>query len=77
VTYKAIVAVFERHWTVHALGMVDTFFGLHSVSSDNCITIDQTTKVKKIITEVFGPEWKSQSPSSSFYIPMKTGTAYT
>jgi hypothetical protein len=28
-TYLAIVAVFEQRWTVHALGLVDTFFGLH------------------------------------------------
>jgi hypothetical protein len=75
-TYKAIIAVFETHWTVHALGIVDTFFGLHFVSSDDCVTIDQTTKVETIITEVFGPSWKAQKPSSSFSIPMKTGTAY-
>jgi hypothetical protein len=42
VTYKAIVTVFESCWTVHALGIVDTFFGLHFVSTKDCITIDQT-----------------------------------
>jgi hypothetical protein len=75
-TYKAVVAVFETHWTIHALGIVDTFFGLHFVLSNVCITIDQTTKVKTVIAEVFGPSWKAQNPSSSFCIPMKTGTAY-
>jgi hypothetical protein len=75
-TYKAIVAVFETHWTVHSLGLVDTFFGLHFVISDDCITIDQTSKVETIITMVFGPSWKAQPPSSSYSIPMKTGTAY-
>jgi hypothetical protein len=29
-----------------------------------------------IIEEVFGPAWKSQPPSKSFSIPMKTGTMY-
>jgi hypothetical protein len=76
-TYKAIIAVFETHWTVHALCIVDTFFGLHFVSSDDCVTIDQTTKVETIIAEVYGPAWKSQHPSSSLSIPMKTGTAYS
>jgi hypothetical protein len=75
-TYKAILIVFEKHWKVHALGIVDTFFGLHFVSSDDCITMDQTPKAESIISEVFGPGWKSQHPSSSFSIPMKTGTAY-
>jgi hypothetical protein len=75
-TYKATVAVFKTHWTVHALGIIDTFFGLHFVSSNDCITIDQTIKVETIITEVFGPSWKDQHPSLSFCIPMKTGTAY-
>jgi hypothetical protein len=33
-------------------------------------------KVETIIADVFGPAWKSQHPSSSYCIPMKTGTAY-
>jgi hypothetical protein len=68
--------VFETRWTVHALGIVDTFFGLHFVSSRDCITINQTTKTETIIEEVFGPTWKSQHPPTSCSIPMKTGTAY-
>jgi hypothetical protein len=75
-TYKAIVAVFEARWTVHTLGLVDTFFGLHLVSSKDCITIDQTAKAETIITAMFGLSWKSQPPLSSCSIPMKTGTAY-
>jgi hypothetical protein len=39
-TYKAIVTVFESRWTVHALGVVDTFFGLHFVSTKDCITFN-------------------------------------
>jgi hypothetical protein len=59
------------------LGFVDTFFGLHFVSSkDDCITIDQMTKTEIIITDSFGPSWQSQPPSSSGSIHMKTGTAY-
>jgi hypothetical protein len=59
------------------LGLVDTFFGLHFVSSkDDCITINQMTKTETIITESFGPSWQSQPPSSSCSIHMKTGTAY-
>jgi hypothetical protein len=79
-TYKAIVAIFEVRWTVHALGIIDTFFGLHFVSTKDCITIDQTAKTEIIISDAFGPSWKSQPPSSSsssFSILMKTGTAYT
>jgi hypothetical protein len=75
-TYQAIVAVFEKRWTVHALGIVDTFFGLHFVSSADCVTMDQNVKTDTIITKVFGPNWKAQPPSSSTSIPMKTGTAY-
>ncbi len=58
VTYKAIVAVLETHWTVHSLSLVETFFGLHFIPSKDCITIDQTAKVESIITTVFGPSWK-------------------
>jgi hypothetical protein len=58
------------------LGLADTFFGLHFLTSEDCITIDQTAKVETIITTVFGPSWKAQPPSSSCSIPMKTGTAY-
>jgi hypothetical protein len=36
--------------------------------------MDQTAKCETIIEEVFGPSWKAQPPSSSFSIPMKTGT---
>jgi hypothetical protein len=75
-TYIAVVAVFESHWKVHTLGLVDTFFGLHFVSSDDCVTIDQTTKAEVVIEAVFGPGWKTQPPSTSCSIPMKTGTAY-
>jgi hypothetical protein len=75
-TYLAVVAVFETHWKVHALGIVDTFFGLHFVSSDDCVTIDQTGKAETVIEAVFGPGWKTQPPSTSCSIPMKTGTAY-
>jgi hypothetical protein len=28
-TYDAMIAVFRKTWTEHALGLVDTFFGLH------------------------------------------------
>jgi hypothetical protein len=31
-TYDAIITVFQKTWTVHALGLVDTFFGLHFVN---------------------------------------------
>jgi hypothetical protein len=75
-TYKAIIEVFEMHWTVRDLGIVDTFFGLHFVSSRDCITIDQTKKTDTIIEEGFGPTWKSQHPAASCSIPMKTGTAH-
>jgi hypothetical protein len=75
-SYNTIIAIFETHWTVHALGIVDTFFGLYFVSSRDCITIDQTTKTETIIAEVYGPTWKSQHPPASCSIPMKTGTAY-
>jgi hypothetical protein len=34
-TCKAIIAVFETHWTVHDLGIMDTFFGFYFVSSSN------------------------------------------
>jgi hypothetical protein len=75
-TYKATVAVFETRWTIHTLGLVNTFFGLRFVSSKDCITIDQTVKTETIITAFFGPSLKAQPPSSSCSIPMKPGTAY-
>lgn len=31
--YKDIIAVFKIHWTVHIFCIVNTFFGLHFVSS--------------------------------------------
>jgi hypothetical protein len=45
-TYKASVAVFETHWTVHSLALVETFFGLHFITSKDCVTTDQTAKVE-------------------------------
>jgi hypothetical protein len=62
---------------LHALGIVNTFFGLHFVVSDNCISIDQNQKAATIIEQVFGPAWKKQHSSSSYSIPMKMGTAYS
>jgi hypothetical protein len=51
-----IVEVFKQRWTVHALGIVYTFFGLHSIVSDDCsISIHQTKKAETIIEQVFGP----------------------
>jgi hypothetical protein len=76
-TYKAIVAFFETHWTVHSLGLVETFFGSHFITSKDCVTTDQTAKVETIITTVFGPSWKNQPPSTSCFIPMKTGTLWS
>mgnify|MGYP000361726594 CR=1 FL=1 len=76
-TYHLIVKVFEKHWTVHSLGVVSTFFGLHFVVSDDCVTIDQTDKAENIITAVYGPSWIKQPPSSSCSTPMRPGTAYS
>ena len=75
--YTRIVAVFEKHWTVHTLGQVSTFFGLHIVVSPDCVTIDQTDKTQGLITAVFGPSWDKQPASSSHSTPMRTGTAYS
>jgi hypothetical protein len=76
-TYEAIVKVFKHRWTIHALGIVNTFFGLHFVISADCVSINQTKKAETIIEQVFGPAWKKQHLSSSYSIPMKTGTAYS
>jgi hypothetical protein len=56
-TYTHIIAVFEKHWTVHMLGQVSTFFDLHIVVSDDRVTIDQTDKTYGLTTAVFGPSW--------------------
>ncbi len=76
-TYHAIVRVFEKHWKVHSLGPVSTFFGLHFVLSRDCVTIDQTDKTENLVTAVFGPSWQKQPPSNSCSTPMRTGTAYS
>jgi hypothetical protein len=75
-TYDYIVAQFCRKWKIHALGIVCKFFGLNFVISTNCITIDQTDKCEKIITQVFGPSWKLQRPKDVYTIPMKAGSKY-
>jgi hypothetical protein len=75
-TYDYIVAQFRRKWKIHALGIVRKFFGLNFVISTNCITIDQTDKCEKVITQVFGPSWKLQRPKDVYTIPMKAGSKY-
>jgi hypothetical protein len=57
--------------------MVNTFFCLHFIVSGDCISIDQNKKTETIIKQVFGPAWKKQHPSSSYSLPMKTGTTYS
>jgi hypothetical protein len=76
-TYTDIVAAFEKHWTIHTLGQVSTFFGLHIVILDDCIIINQTGTAHGLITTVFGPSWSKQPDSSSHSTPMRTGTAYS
>ena len=34
-----IVEVFKQCWAVHALGIVNTFFGLNYVISEDCVSI--------------------------------------
>ena len=75
-TYHAMVAVFEKRWTVHSLHLVKEFFGLTFVHSLDCLTIDQTDKAEAIVTGVYGPTWKNQPASTSYSTPMKSGTAY-
>jgi hypothetical protein len=75
-TYTDIVAAFEKHWTIHTLGQVYTFFGLHIVVLDDCITINQTYTAHGLIATVFGPSWRKQPDTSSHSTPMRTGTAY-
>jgi hypothetical protein len=60
----------------YALGIVRTFFGLNFVISTDCITIDQTDKCEKIVTQVFGPSWRLQKPKGTHNIPMKAGSTY-
>ncbi len=75
-TYHAMVAVFEKRWTVHSLHLVKEFFGLNFVPSLDCLTIDQTDKAEAIVTGVYGSTWKNQPASTSYSTPMKSGTAY-
>jgi hypothetical protein len=49
------------HWTLHALGIVYTFFCLNFVVSEDCVSIDQATKAETIIEQVFGPVWKKHN----------------
>jgi hypothetical protein len=75
-TYDYIVEQFRRKWKIHALGVVRKFFGLNFFISTNCITVDQTYKCEKIITQVFGPSWRLQKPKGTYTIPMKAGAKY-
>jgi hypothetical protein len=75
-TYEYTVSRFRTRWKIHALGLVWTFFGLNFVATPNCITVDQTDKCEKIITQVFGPSWRLQKPKGSCNIPMKAGSKH-
>jgi hypothetical protein len=75
-TYDYIVERFRTKWKIHSLGLVRTFFGLNFVATPNCITVDQTDKCEKIITQVFRPSWRLQKPKGSYNIPMKAGSKY-
>jgi hypothetical protein len=54
-TYDYIIERFRTKWKIHSLGLVRTFFGLNFVATPHCITVDQTDKCERIITQVFGP----------------------
>ena len=72
-TYDVIVAMFEVHWTVHHLDVIKEFFGLRFVCTNDCVSIDQTGKVHKLLDMVLGDDWHDKPPDMSSSTPMKAG----
>jgi hypothetical protein len=62
-----MIAEFRETWTVHALDEVKIFFGIRFICSPRCVTLDQTHKVKHIISDVFGPSYDKQQLSGRGY----------
>jgi hypothetical protein len=56
-TYEAMIVDFREKWTVHALEQVKLFFGIRFICSKNCITLNQTHKIKTLIIDVFSPSY--------------------
>jgi hypothetical protein len=77
VTYEAMIVNFRKKWTVHTLEEVKLFFGICFICSKNCITLDQTHKIKTLIIYVFSPSYNRQALSGQGYTtPMIAGTNY-
>jgi hypothetical protein len=73
-TYDCMIIKFHKKWTVHALDKVKVFFGIRFICSDQCVTLDQTHKIKDIIINVFGLSHDKQSGSKGCSTPMIAGT---
>jgi hypothetical protein len=52
-----MIADFRKKWTVHVLEQFKLFFGIRFICSKNCITLNQTHKVKTLIINVFSPSY--------------------
>jgi hypothetical protein len=77
-TYEAMIVDFREKWTVHALEQVKLFFGIRFICSKNCITLDQTHKIKTLIIDVFSPSYDRQALSGRGYTtPMIAGTNHS
>jgi hypothetical protein len=76
-TYDSMIVAFRIKWTVHALNKVKMFFGIRFICSDCCVTLNQTHKIKAIMSNIFGPSYNKQSLSGRGYsTPMLSGTKH-
>jgi hypothetical protein len=76
-TYDEMIVAFWKQWTVHALDQVKMFFGIQFINSVQCVTLDQTHKVKEIVAEVFGQNHDLQTGNKEGYsTPMIAGTEH-
>ncbi len=58
------------------MGRVDHYFGLRSIHSDKCLSIDQPHLVHEIMQSVFGCNWRNQVAQKVDIVPMLPGTTH-
>jgi hypothetical protein len=70
-----LIKAFCQRWKVHALDQAKMFFGISSIQ-DWCVTLDQTHKVRELVSEVFCPNHDQQTDNKGYSTPMIAGTEH-